>query len=160
MSDINIKQIIHEELNILVDLFYYMEKLKDGIVNNEKVNTLNIYVSKISENALVLSKTEKQRIDLFEKFSMENNIKNNFNSFIEYFSDKDIEVVNSLKLLSEKLIDISTINNTLKELLKARIEYNDILIKLYMEPKNNLPVYNKNGVYNNSLNQSKTNWQG
>ncbi|MBM7559609.1 flagellar export chaperone FlgN [Marinitoga litoralis] len=158
MSDINI--IIHEEINILVDLFYYMEKLKNGILNNEEINILNVYVSKISENALNLSKKEKQRIEIFEKIALEKNIKNNLNSFIEYFSDKDYELVQNLKSLSEKLMDISSLNNVLKDLLKARIEYNDILIRLFIEPKNNVPVYNKNGVYNNSVNQSKTNWQG
>ncbi|WP_129408912.1 flagellar export chaperone FlgN [Marinitoga lauensis] len=160
MPDINIKTIIHEELNTLVDLFYFMEKLKNGILNNDDVKSLNFIVSRISENALRLSRIEKKRITIFEKIAIENKIKNTLNDFIEYFSSKNDEIVNSLKELAEKLVEISSLNNVLKDLLKTKIEYNDLLIKLYIEPKNSVPVYNKNGLYNKTMKQGKASWQG
>ncbi|KLO21839.1 hypothetical protein X275_07845 [Marinitoga sp. 1197] len=159
MPDINIKQIIHEELNILVDLFYFMEKLKNGILNNEDVKSLNYHLSKISEKALELSKLEKQRIRIFEETSKMYNLKNTLNAFIDFFSKTDREVSDELKKMAEILLDISSTNETLKELLKTKLEYNDILIKLYKEP-NNIPVYNKNGGYRNLIPNSGANWQG
>ncbi|SHE63470.1 FlgN protein [Marinitoga hydrogenitolerans DSM 16785] len=160
MSDIDIKKIVHEELNILVDLFYYMEKLKNGILNNDEIKSLNFVVSKISENALNLSKIEKQRIEIFNNFASQMALKNTLKDFIKYFDKKDKEIAKILKEISEKLMDISSLNSTLKELLKARIEYNDILIKLFMGSENTVPVYNKNGIYNKTIDQSKANWQG
>ncbi|WGS64234.1 flagellar export chaperone FlgN [Marinitoga aeolica] len=160
MPDINIKSIIHEELNILVDLFYFMEKLRKGILNSDDVKSLNFVVSKISENALKLSRIEKQRIELFEKIAIESKIKNTLKDFIKYFSSVDNEFVDMLRELEKKLVEVSSLNNILKDLLKAKLEYNDILIKLFIEPKNNVPVYNKNGLYNKPIEQGKTNWRG
>lgn len=160
MPDINIKPIIHEEMNILVDLFYYLEKLKDAILNNDEVTSLNSLVSKVSEGALKLSKIEKERMKLFEKISKEKRIKNNLSDFVDLFENEDPEISDMLKKLADKLVDVSAVNNVLKDLLKAKLEYNDILIKLFMEPKTNVPVYNKTGIKNKPIEQSKINWQG
>lgn len=161
MPDINIiKQLIHEELSILVDLFYSMNNLKEFVLNNADIKDINNSVSKISENALKLAKIEKKRVEHFEQISKKENIKNSINSFYEYFSNVDLEVADLLKKMSDKFIDINSLSSTLKDLLKVKVEYNDILIKLFMEPKNNVPVYGKNGLYSKPVNQGKANWQG
>ncbi|GAB6188792.1 hypothetical protein JCM30566_05310 [Marinitoga arctica] len=160
MPDINIKQIIHEELSILVDLFYYLEKLKNAILNNDEIASLNSFISKISENALKLSKIEKERIEIFKDISERKNIKNNLEDFINLFKNEDPELYKMLRELSSKFVDVSSMNKVLRDLLKAKLEYNDILIKLFMEPKNNVPVYNRTGIKKQSTDQSKINWQG
>ncbi|AEX86175.1 FlgN protein [Marinitoga piezophila KA3] len=158
-QDIDIKKIIHEELSILVDIFYYMESLKDKILKSEKIEKLNRDISQISKLALQLSKVEKERILLFDNFAKEKGIKDSLDDFIEYFKE-DNEMTDILLDLKDKLVDVSTISEVLKELLKAKMEYNDILIKLFMEPAKPAPTYNKNGIYKNVGQSNKINWQG